>query len=36
MDGPNVAWYIAVAAVLFGIGAVGGVVLGSHTRRATT
>jgi NADH:ubiquinone oxidoreductase subunit K len=23
MDGPNVAWYIAVAAVLFGIGALG-------------
>jgi len=23
MDGPNVAWYIAIAAVLFGIGALG-------------
>ena len=23
MDGPNVAWYIALAAILFGIGALG-------------
>ena len=23
MDGPNIAWYLAVAAILFGIGALG-------------